>query len=75
VVPAVSTELKPIETTRPKDRIAVTQLWGGPDRGTCLQLTQFTGEGSTQDYGFIQLTKEDAKELARRLNAWADRQQ
>lgn len=63
----MSTDLDPVITLRPSDKIEVNQFGGGIDReGRCLQLTQMI-DG---EWRYIQLTRKDAWELAKRLIAW-----
>lgn len=54
----MATELKWLNT-----EVSVTRFFGGSRRGTCLQLTG--------PKGWVQLTRADAAELAKRLADFA----
>ena len=68
----MSTKLSPIND------ISVSEFWGGP-KGPMLQLTQgFGGFASMKQLGedepgYVQLTRNDARELASALNTWLDK--
>ena len=43
----------------------LTQLWGGEDKGICLQITAWAGV-------YFQLTYDEVKELIQELQMWLD---
>lgn len=60
----MSTELKPTAN------FSLTRFSGGR-RGVCIQLTQLNSGETTDAVGYIQLSKQDAKEMAIALMEFA----
>ena len=46
--------------------VALTRFWGGQERGTCVQVN------ARKWQGHVQLTREEAAQLAQDLMAFAD---
>lgn len=63
----MSTEIASIND----DRITLTQFWGGSKNGVCLQVTKLrTTDDRINFNGFIQLTPDEASQLAKELAKW-----
>lgn len=56
----MSQELEPVGD------LLITDFWGGPQRGRCLQLTPNTSDG------YSQLTGDEVRRLRDRLSDWLD---
>lgn len=66
----MSTELEPVVEVDGCPEVAMTQFFGGQDRGLCVQFTQFQRDGG--NHQFIQCNKEQAKNLALAILEWLD---
>lgn len=61
----MSTEITPDSL---QGKIQVTSIWGGKDKGVCLQLTPVECHDSRYDYA--QLTEREALDLALTIWQW-----
>ena len=70
----MSTELQGIEGLT--GDVLLTSYFGGVDKGNCLQLTfqkpEFERDNPDFGWWYLQLTKDQARELAVALNEYAD---
>lgn len=66
----MSTELK----SNLKD-VSLTRFWGGEDRGTCIQVTTTYTSRKDDFFKHISLTREQALELAKDLQAFGEGQE
>jgi len=75
----MSTNLRDVPSSRAwlaSERLTQTRFWGG-ERGTCLQVTQRRPKSlgkpsSTDHFTCLQLTKEQARNLAAELTLFAN---
>lgn len=72
----MSTDLRNVPNLDVTDELTQTRFWGGPERKQCVQVTQRKPNYDTDDGGpmfhYLQLTREQAKELAVELTLFAD---
>lgn len=54
----MSTEFKPTS------QFSLTRFYGGTDRGACVQVTQRYGIGLMKSVGYVDMTMDQARELA-----------
>jgi len=69
----MSTELRNV----PETNITQTRFYGGADRGVCIQISQVTPNAprytsESRSFDYIQLTKEQARNLAVELMMFAE---
>lgn len=71
----MSTDLRNVPNLDVTDELTQTRFWGGPERKQCVQVTQRKPNYDTDDGGamfhYLQLTREQAKELAVELTLFA----
>lgn len=72
----MSTDLRNVPNLNGSDELTQTRFWGGVDRKQCVQVTQRKPNYDTDDGGamfhYLQLTREQAKELAVELTLFAE---
>ena len=72
----MSTDLRNVPNLDVTDELTQTRFWGGPERKQCVQVTQRKPNYDTDDGGpmfhYLQLTREQAKELAVELTLFAE---
>ena len=74
----MSTELRNVPNLDCTQELTQTRFWGGQDRKACLQVTQRKARGfskpTTADgfFNSLQLTREQARELAVELMLFAE---
>ena len=73
----MSTELRNVPNCRAQNELTQTRFWGGEDRMTCIQVTQRKPRGPAKDvsdqfFNHLQLTKEQAGNLAIELMLFAE---
>ena len=59
----MSTEMNPAKSEG-NEEVQMNSFWGGNSRGACVQMTQSTG--------YVQMTKEQARQVRDRLNDWLE---
>jgi len=71
----MSTELRNVPNLNVTDRLTQTRFWGGVNRKQCVQVSQCNPNYDTNNGGemfhYLQLTREQAKELAVELTLFA----
>ena len=72
----MSTDLRNVPNLDVTDELTQTRFWGGPERKQCVQVTQRKPNYDTDDGGamfhYLQLTREQAKELSVELTLFAE---
>ena len=73
----MSTELRNVPNCTFQNELTQTRFWGGPDRMTCIQVTQRKPRGPAKDlsdqfFNHVQLTKHQARALAVELMLFAE---
>ena len=72
----MSTDLRNVPNLDVTDELTQTRFWGGPERKQCVQVTKRKPNYDTDDGGpmfhYLQLTREQAKELAVELTLFAE---
>ncbi len=72
----MSTDLRNVPNLNVTDKLTQTRFWGGPERKQCVQVTQRVPNYDTNNGGamfhYLQLTREQAKELAVELTLFAE---
>ena len=73
----MSTDLRNVPNCKAQNELTQTRFWGGEDRMTCIQVTQRKPRGPEKDlsdqfFNHLQLTKEQAKNLAVELMLFAE---
>jgi len=71
----MSTQLRNVPGTgTAQNQLTQTRFWGGPDRLTCLQVTQRPAKGvkSLDGFNMLQLDKSQARSLAVELMLFAE---
>ena len=75
----MSTELRNVPNCEAQNKLTQTVFWGGKDRMQCLQVTQRKPKEDTDTLGtmfnYLQLTKEQARNLAVELMLFAEGQE
>jgi len=77
----MSTDLRNVPNLSATTELTQTRFWGGQDRKQCLQVTQKKARGFSQPttsdgfFNHIDLTREQARELAAELMLFADGQE
>ena len=71
----MSTDLRNVPNLDITDKLTQTRFWGGVNRKQCVQITQRKPNYDTDNGGemfqYLQLTREQAKELATELMLFA----
>jgi len=71
----MSTDLRNVPNLDITDKLTQTRFWGGVNRKQCVQITQRKPNYDTDNGGemfhYLQLTREQAKELAVELTLFA----
>jgi len=72
----MSTDLRNVPNLNGADELTQTRFWGGSERKQCVQVTQRKPNYDTNNGGamfhYLQLTREQAKELAVELTLFAE---
>ena len=74
----MSTDLRNVPDCVAQNELTQTRFWGGPDRMTCLQVTQVkpkserTTSGSADFFNHLSLTKHQARMLSVELMLFAE---
>ena len=73
----MSTDLRNVPNLTVTNELSQTRFWGGKDRKACLQVTQRKPGGpikelSNQFFNSLQLTREQARQLAVELLLFAE---
>jgi len=64
----MSTDIRDVPNTQ---GITQTRFFGGSERGVCLQITQSTRSRKCDLFDYIQLTRQEAQQLANELVLFA----
>ena len=67
----MSIELRNVPDCNAQYELTQTRFWGGPDRMTCVQVTQRKPKGGAM-FNHLQLTKHQARQLAVELMLFAE---
>ena len=75
----MSTELRNVPDCQAQNELTQTRFWGGPDRMTCLQVTQVKPKSERHEdqrvshfFNHLSLTKHQARALAVELMLFAE---
>ena len=73
----MSTQLRNVPNCEAQNQLTQTRFWGGKDRLSCIQITQKRDSDkplstSTRFFDSLQLTKEQARNLAAELMLFAE---
>ena len=72
----MSTDLRNVPNLDVTNKLTQTRFWGGAERKQCVQVTQRNHEygkvAGAERFSFLQLTREQAKELAVELTLFAE---
>ena len=75
----MSTELRNVPNCQAQNELTQTRFWGGENRMTCLQVSQrkpkYDTDAGGNFFNHLQLTKEQARNLAVELMLFAEGQE